>query len=53
MKPNLTFGERRAPGMFADVLAQQAREEPNRWYAFRKRQAALKAPARSQEEESS
>ena len=46
----MTPGQRRTLRVVAKVLAEQADEEPNRWYAWKKREAARKAveaPSRS------
>ena len=43
MKHRLTAGEQRALRMIANVLDQQANEEPNRWYRFLKRRVTAKA----------
>ena len=39
----MTPGQRRTLRVVAKVLAEQADEEPNRWYAWKKREAARKA----------
>ena len=43
MKHRLTARDQRALRMIANVLDQQADEEPNLWYRFLKRHAAAKA----------
>ena len=47
MPVKLTAGQRRALRMLARVIDQQANEEPNRWYRWKKREAAGKALAQA------
>ena len=42
-KRALTRGQGKAMRIIGRVLAQQGDQEPNRWYAYRKREAAKKA----------
>ena len=42
-RSEMTPGQRRALRAVAKVLDEQADEEPNRWYAWKKREAARKA----------